>query len=122
MDDQSTERNSANRGNSGRPWIWGAALILLGIIFLLQNTGIYTLRNWWALFILIPAVGAFSNGWNAYRNEGRLSIHARGSLLTGFVMTMLAAIFLFNLNWTIYAPVLILMAGIFLLVNALLPV
>lgn len=122
MDDQSTERNSTNRRESERPWIWGAALVILGIIFLLRNTGIYDLDNWWALFILIPAVGAFSNGWNAYRNEGRLSIHARGSLLTGFIMLMLAAIFLFNLNWAIYAPALILMAGIFLLVNALLPV
>jgi hypothetical protein len=39
-------------------WIGGAVLIGLGIIFLLQNFMNISLANWWALFIMIPAIGA----------------------------------------------------------------
>jgi hypothetical protein len=39
----------------GSGWIWGLGLVALGVIFLLQNFGIFIMNNWWAIFILIPA-------------------------------------------------------------------
>jgi hypothetical protein len=116
------ERRAARGGRSGGAWIGGAILIALGIIFLLQNLGAATLENWWALFILIPAVGAFGNAWRSYQAAGgHLTASARGSLIGGFALTMVAAIFLFNLSWGLLGPLLIILVGIGLLLNAFLP-
>ena len=114
------ERRAARHANG--PWIGGAVLILLGVIFLLQNIGLATLNNWWALFILIPALGSFSTAYALYRNSGdRLTYAARGSLIGGLVFTLLAFAFLFELSFGVFAPVLLIVAGIGLLLNFLLP-
>ncbi len=42
---------------------FGFALIAVGVLFLVQNYLGYELHNWWALFVLIPAVGFFSSAW-----------------------------------------------------------
>jgi uncharacterized integral membrane protein len=102
-------------------WIGGVILILLGGIFLLQNFGVVSAFNWWALFILIPAVGAFGAAWTAYRQTGRLGMSARGSLVGGIVLSMVAVAFLFNLNWALVGPALLILAGCGILVNVLLP-
>jgi cation transport ATPase len=113
------ERRAMRSG--GGSWILGAVLILVGIFFLLQEYTSFELQNWWAFFILIPAVGAFGNAWRVYRNGGRLSMPARASLISGFLLTMVAAIFLLNLDWGILGPVLLILAGIGVLVNVVLP-
>mgnify|MGYP001316381740 CR=1 FL=1 len=41
-------------------WIGGAILIFIGTVFLLKNFGFPFPENWWAVFILIPAVAAFA--------------------------------------------------------------
>ena len=106
----------------GGAWIGGAVLILLGMIFLLQNMGVMFIANWWALFILIPAVGAFGRAWNVYRfNGGRLTPAARSSLIGGLALTMIAAVFLLNLDFGIAWPILLILLGVGLLLNTLLP-
>jgi hypothetical protein len=90
---------------------------LLGIFLVLQNLTSFELQNWWALFILIPALGSFGNAWRVYQNDGRLSGSARASLTSGIILTMVTAIFLFNLSWTIFGPVLLILAGVGLLLN-----
>jgi cation transport ATPase len=112
-----TERRAARSGGS---WVVGAVLILVGIFIILQNLTSFSLENWWALLILIPALGAFGNAWRAYQNDERLSAPARASLISGIILTMVAAIFLLNLNWTIIGPVLLILAGIGLLINVIL--
>ncbi len=100
----------------------GVILVLIGIIFLLQNMNIFILNNWWALFILIPAVAAFGSAWRSYQDAGgRLTGGARGSLIGGLVLVLVAAVFLFGLNWGVVGPLLIVLAGIGLLLNAFLP-
>jgi hypothetical protein len=114
------ERRHRERNAGG--WAGGAVLIVIGIIILMQNFGRLYLNNWWALFILIPALGAFGNAWRSYQDAGgRLSSHARGSLIGGLVLSMITAIFLFNLSWTILGPTLIILAGVGILINAVLP-
>ncbi len=110
--------------HAGRPygWIAGAILILLGVIFLLQNIGIPFLANLWALFILIPAFGTFASGWNSYEANGRLTRGGVVSLAWGVMMTILAMVFLFDLNLDLYWPVLIIVGGLVLLGTALLPI
>ena len=104
------------------PWIGGVILIALGVFFLLQNAGLLLLHNWWALFIMIPAVGAFTSAYALFRNSGnRLTYAARGSLMGGIVLPMVAAIFLFNLNFGLFWPILLILVGVGLLLNFILP-
>ena len=118
--EQRREERRARRGKNS--WIGGAVLILIGVVLLLQNFGGMALQNWWALFILIPALGAFANAWRTYQEAGgHLTGAARSSLLGGFILTMVAAIFLFNLNWTLLGPILLILAGIGIFVNVILP-
>ena len=102
-------------------WIAGLVLIVLGAMFLMRNTGTFDfpLQNWWALFILIPAVGALDSGFRTYRAAGnQLTAPARGSLLVGLVLTFVAAMFLFDISWTFFGPVLIILVGIGILFTA----
>jgi hypothetical protein len=105
----------------GGAWAAGVILILLGVIFLLQNTGIFNfpLKNWWALFILIPTIGAFDTAIRMYRGAGnQLDRPARSSLLVGLVLTFVTVMFLFDISWTFFGPVLIILAGIVLILNS----
>jgi len=114
------EETRPARGRGG--WVGGAVLILLGVIFLLQNTGMFHLQNWWALFILIPALTAFGSAWNSYRSAGgRFNAAARGSVIGGLLLTAVAAIFLFGLDWGRMWPVFLIVGGLTLLLNALIP-
>jgi hypothetical protein len=109
--------------HAGRPygWIGGAILILLGVVFLLQNLNIPFLANWWALFILIPAFGAFVAAWEGYQSNGRLTRGGAGSLAVGGLLTILALAFLLNLNVGLFWPILLIAGGLVLLGTALLP-
>jgi hypothetical protein len=110
------ERREARAAGSGA-WVGGAILILLGVVFLLQNLSGYRLENWWALFILIPAFGAYANAWRMYQAEGALTAGVRGSLFSALMMTLVAAIFLFGLSWSLFGPVLLLLIGFGLLIG-----
>jgi hypothetical protein len=99
----------------GGTWVVGLILILLGGIFLLRNTGTFDipLKNWWALFILIPAIGSFDTALRMYRSAGnQLTAPVRGSLLVGLVLTFVTATFLFGLDWSYFGPILIILTGI----------
>jgi hypothetical protein len=77
------------------------------------------LENWGALFILIPAFGAFDRAWRLYRNgDDQFVSQARGALLVGIVLTVVTTMILFELNWTFYGPLLIILTGVGILVNA----
>jgi cation transport ATPase len=115
------EERRARHGSSGTAWVGGVILIVLGVIFLLQSMRGFYLNNWWALFILIPAFGSFADAWNIYRQTGRLSKRVRGALISGFVFLLITATFLFNWNWGVVFPVLLIIWGISLLLNSLLP-
>ena len=114
------EERRARRGTTGTAWIGGVILILLGIIFLLQNVRGFYLNNWWALFILIPAIGSFASAWDIYQHNGRLTGPARGALIAGCVLLLVTATFLFSLNWGLVFPLLLVILGFVLLLNSLL--
>jgi hypothetical protein len=99
-------------------WIGGAILILLGVIFLLQNLGIPFLANWWALFILIPALWAYAAAWDSYREDGRLTRRGIGSLSGGILLTVLALALVLNLDFGLLWPVLLIAGGLALLATA----
>ena len=115
------EERHAQRESNNTAWIGGVILIVLGVIFLLQNALSFELNNWWALFILIPAFGSFADAWNAYRQTGRLGRRVRGALVSGCVFLLITATFLFNWSWELVLPVLLIIWGVTMLLNSLLP-
>lgn len=105
----------------GRSWSnnwFGVALIALGLLFLVQNYLGYELHNWWALFILIPAIGAFGAAYSAWR-EGGSTTAAAGAFTMGVLFTAVAAIFLLELPWGRIWPVFIILAGLAMLLPTL---
>jgi len=107
--EESKEPETGRRSNN---WVAGVVLIAIGIIFLISNTTNFFLANWWALFILIPAVTNFNNAWRRYQQDGRLNKAARGSLTGGFILTFIAAVFLFSWDWGVVWPFFLIIGGI----------
>jgi hypothetical protein len=105
----------------GGAWIAGVILIVLGGMFLLRNTGnldLPLLENWWALFILIPAIGAFDTALRAYRNaDNQVTAVVGSSLLVGLVLTAVSAAFFFEISWGYFGPLLIIATGIGIIFN-----
>src|ERR1700690_2766375 len=96
------ERRAALGGGA---WLGGAALVLLGLLLLGQNMKMLTFENWWALFILLPALGSFGTAWRMVQaSGGHFTMGARGSIIVGLLLTLVAVMFLFNLNWIIFGP------------------
>ena len=115
------ERRAARYAGGGA-LVGGIMLIGLGVIFLLQNAGALYLQNWWALFILLPAFGSFATAHGAYRtNGGHLNSMVRGSIIGGLVFTVIAVVFLFNLNFSLLLPAVLIVAGVGILFNTMLP-
>lgn len=115
------ERRRARASRRGGGWIAGVVLILLGLVFLLQNIGGFSFENWWAIFILIPALGSFASAWNSYQSSGGFTGAVRGSLVGGFFLTTIALIFLFNISFGLYWPVLLILGGLLILATVLIP-
>ena len=107
----------------GRPrqpaWIVGGALTLVGVVFLLRTVTGVELHNWWALFILIPAIGSLATAWQMFvRNGRRFTAASRGPLIGGLVLLAISAIFLFSIDWAIAWPFILIIAGAGVLLSA----
>lgn len=112
-----------NTPDEGGPGIWIAAAILIGVgvVFLFQNMGYAIPGNWWALFLLIPAVFALASAGKSYRqNGGRFGPGMAGSLITAAVLVALTLIFLFDLdvNWNVVWPAALIVIGLGVLARA----
>lgn len=108
------------RRNSGS-WIFAIVLILLGVIFLLQEMQIPLLNNWWALFIMIPAFVLFASSWNIYQQQGRKwSAAVTGPIVGGLILMMISLIFLLDLQWKYMWPVILIIVGISVFINSFL--
>jgi hypothetical protein len=114
------ERRAARYAGGGT-WVVGVALIILGGVFMFQNMGALLIHNWWALFILLPALGSFATAYGAYRSSGRLTPLARNSLVGGLILTAIAGFFLLDLDWARWWPTLLILAGVGALATAVLP-
>ncbi len=94
------------RGNNA--WIIGAVLIAVGFLLLPQNLEMYTLHNWWAAFILIPAAGSFAAAWRIFDSNGsQFSPAVIGPLFMGLVFLALTGTLLFelSLDWGLIGPI-----------------
>ncbi len=111
-------REERHSGWMGGEWIIGVVLILVGLLLFGRNLNIVNIQNWWALFILLPALGSFSTAWRIVtRTGGHFNGRARSAVIFGLGLCLVTVIGLFNLNWTIFGPGLLLLVGLGLLIN-----
>jgi hypothetical protein len=115
-------RQERRAARSGSEWIVGIVLVLIGVVWYARTMNIVFIQNWWALFILIPALGSFATAWGMARTAGgHFGMRARSAFVFGLGLTLVTVMFLFNLNWTIFGPALLLLVGLGLLINGMLP-
>jgi hypothetical protein len=117
----SAPRMDTGRGQRGdRSWVLGLALIAVGAVLLAQQLIGLRLVNWWALFLLIPAFGAFESAVRHYRERGTaFSGSVTGSFVTGLSLLAVTVIFLFGLDWSTIWPIFIILAGLGALLGAI---
>lgn len=100
---QTTENPVQTAVSSMTRWI-GSTTIVLGFTFLLNQHGIINLSNlylnfqWWGLFILSPALGAFLNAWKL-RRSGYFPVAESALWITGLIVGETAVQELLHLNW-----------------------
>lgn len=102
--------------------IAGAIMIAGGTLLMLNNLHItsYYLENWWALFILIPAVSSFAKAWSSYENAGMHTTHeVRNAVVGGTILCLISAMFLFGLNWAIFGPAMLMLIGVSVMINGI---
>lgn len=115
------ERREARGIPGGSTWVVGIILIVLGGAFLMQNMGefYFPFTNWWALFILIPALGSLDRAYRTYKKAGnQFTVFARNSAFVGVILLIVTGMFLFNLSWTYYGPMLLILVGLGVLLNS----
>ena len=78
---------------------FAVVLILLGFLFLAQQIGDFSFDNWWALFILIPALSAFGAAARIWQGRGRFTFAVWSTFYGGLFPLLVAVMFLFNLDW-----------------------
>ena len=115
LDDTTTPDTVTQSHNSishNKNWMAGVILIAIGLIFLATNLVGFHLNNWWALFILIPAVSNFSSAYSNYQENGRLEKSGRGSITGGLILSLIAFTFLFSWDWGVIWPVFLIIGGV----------
>jgi hypothetical protein len=98
--------------SKNKNWMAGVILIAIGLIFLATNVSGFYLNNWWALFILIPAVVNFGNAYADYKENGRLTKKGTGSITGGLILSLVGCTFLFSWDWGVIWPAFLIIGGI----------
>lgn len=106
-----------------RPLRWrifpAVAIIAIGVLFLLNNLG-YSLAfldrgNWWAVLILLAALAPLTRAWEIYRGRGRVDAEVVHSVLCAAAVALVGVMFLLELDWGIWWPLFVILAGLFAL-------
>ena len=114
--------SNAGGNNRNNAIFGGVALLLIGTYFLLQTMGITDglnfPHNWWAIFILIPAVASGWQAFQAYNRSGEFTDQVRNQGIFSVIMLVVAGVFLFDLDWGTIWPVFLIIGGLAALMGA----
>lgn len=114
-----TNNNSDKRNwvPSSNLWI-GLAFIAGGVIVLLNQSGLLSFDfNWWAVFIVIPAIGSFRNAYHRYRatnnlfDMGVMLPALIGLFMIGLMFNLLSGNG-WNFNWNLFWPLMFIIIGL----------
>jgi len=118
---ENRQQKSGDGRTTNNMWI-GVIFILGGILVLLNQYDLLPVElNWWALFMLFPAVGVFSGAYNRYRSEG--SMFSMGVMVPGLIGLFIvgfAFIMLFNVSfniWNLLWPLMMIVIGLGMVLN-----
>jgi hypothetical protein len=114
--DETTPRRGMQPRRGGI-W-WGLVLVAIGAIFLLQNIGAISEHfNWWAVFILVPALSALSGAWFAFERSKRFDAAVRSALGGGLIILTVALMFMFGVDWNRWWPLMLIVPGFTIFIN-----
>lgn len=107
------EQQINQTGRRITPTGWGGVtLLLLGALFLWLNVSPNAAENWWAVFILIPGLMFMGLAWAAtVRSNGRFPFLIRSSVGISMILFTVTGIFLFNLSWASWWPLMVVVPG-----------
>lgn len=101
------------------PFAAAAALVIVGIIFLVRNFGGLELENWWALFFFVPVAYLLISAWTSFRaKEGRLTHETTSPIIGSLVLITVALVFLLELDWGSIWPVYMIIGAAAILLNS----
>lgn len=112
MDENLSSDVKRHHHHDAPPWVLGGVLIAIGVFLLLSNVVGLSSGNWWALFILIPAIGSLANAWRLYQTTGHVNEAVIGPLVGGVILLFVFAMLFFGFNWGLFWPVLLILAGV----------
>ncbi|KGI77504.1 LiaF transmembrane domain-containing protein [Oleiagrimonas soli] len=99
----------------------GLIVIAIGVFFLLRNLGIempwMQIPNWWALFILVAAVGPLTQAITRYRHVGRFDGTVGRHLLSALTIATIGAMFLMDVRWHLWWPLFIIYGGLWIVLR-----
>jgi predicted membrane protein len=108
-----SERLSGKRRPFSHGLFWGALLILLGVIFLLDNMGVISAEHLWRFWPVLMIVGGISNVLRPERRFWGIILTIAGVLL------LLKELGLVHYNWAAFWPVILIAIGLMVLWNSL---
>lgn len=111
---------NVKKASSGSNWALGIAIVAIGAILLARNLGIdfffLEFDNWWAIFILLAAIGPLQHAYSSFMREG-FSNAVANSLVTTGAIVFVALIFLLDLAFTVWWPVFVIVGGLYMLTS-----
>lgn len=119
MIESETKSEPRRIGNAIGAVTWGIAVTLAGAVLVFSANGTLNVGSWWAVLILIPAIGSFAEAVLRYRQAGnRFTRQAGAGLTGGLFLAAVAVMFLFKLEWSRYWGIFIVLAGLSLILSA----
>lgn len=110
----------AKKQSSNNNWALGVAIVAIGGVLLARNLGVdfffLNFHNWWAIFILLAAIGPLQHAFTTFRREGFTSAVAN-SLVSAGAIVFVALIFLLDLSFTVWWPVFVIIGGLFMVTS-----
>lgn len=101
-------------------FFWPAMLIMVGIIFLIQNLSPVPVHlNWWAAFIYIPVLGSLATAFNAFQKSGKFDAAVRSALGGVIVVGTVATMLLLGVSWRHWWPLMLIAPGLSMLIDGI---
>lgn len=113
------EKNPEVDKKNQSPNLWiGVIFVFGGIALIINQLNLLPFElNWWALFILMPAAGFLNGAYKRFRSHNNLfSMDVASSALVGLFMVALSFSLLlgaaWNINWSLFWPLMIILIGL----------
>ncbi len=110
-------KNNKTKPTQKNNRVTGAAILaLLLIMVLVQRTNLEWLKNWWALFFLIPAIASVNTAYTEIQNKKGVTFSLASNVVGIIFPIAICVILLLGLNWNIILPIIIILSGLSMLV------